>query len=267
MNIHVTAIASALGDYCGNEAWIRAKYHVKKPTSDVMLLGTIVHHLMETIDEVSIISKVNTIEKVNRKLSSLLLDSYLDYKREYPDNNYDSIEERVLDYVTCLAYRFTSRFYKLQLLSKEYHSDWVIEEPFKKHFDIDGNTVYISGRIDRYKIISEGKCVVADYKTSAKPILNDTMKIQLDGYALLLYEKYGLETVIGQIDFPLYQITEYYVPDKDQFRDVYIPLYVEMMHSDKLPPYYIRPSCTYCEDAVRKNAWSYDLNDFNNPNE
>jgi CRISPR/Cas system-associated exonuclease Cas4 (RecB family) len=254
LNIHVTSIASALGNYCEIEAWIRAKFHIKKPTSDVMLLGSITHHLLEVIDGGIKIDKVNTVAKISDILTEKLIDSYNEYQKEYPDNDYGAIEARVIDYIYCLAYRFTSRYYKLQLLGKEYKSDWVVEESFHHFYKIGKTTVRLSGRIDRYKMIPDNKCVIADYKTSANPKLNDTMRIQLDGYALLLHEKYGVETVMAQIDFPLYQITEYYIPNKDQYRDVYLPLYLETMQRDTLPPYYPRTSCTYCEDVVRKKC-------------
>lgn len=253
MKVHVSAVSSALGDYCEIEAWIRAKLYIKKPASDVMLLGTITHYLLEMIDDKLKFDKVDSIAGINDLLTEYLVDSYIKFKSDNPAN-YDSIEERVLDYIDCLAYRFTSRYYKIQLLGKEYKSNWVTEEPMESKYDIDGTQVILVGRIDRYKLVSMTKCVVADYKTSATPKITDSMKIQLDGYALLLYEKYGFETVIGQIDFPIYQITEYYIPNREQFKDVYLPLYIETMARKKLPPYYPRKSCTYCQSEVRKEC-------------
>lgn len=254
MRVHITAVASALGEYCELESWIRAKFHIKKPTTDAMLLGTITHELLEYLDNGVIIKKGSTLKQINESLRTSLMRQYIDYKNRYSDNNYDSIEHRILDHIDCLAYRFTSRFYKLQALDKEYNSDWVLEERLATRVEVAHTVVTLSGRLDRYKIINGSKCIVSDYKTSANPKLDDSMKIQLDGYAYLLKQNHNLDCIMGQIDFPLYQITEYYVPNPDHFIGVSLPLYIEIMARSRLPPYFPKKSCRWCEDAVRKKC-------------
>lgn len=254
MRVYITAVASALGEYCEIESWIRAKFHLKKPTTDAMLLGTITHELLEYLDNGVIINKGSTLKEINEELRKSLMRQYIDYKNRHLNDNYDSVEHRILDHIDCLAYRFTPRFYKLQALDKEYQSDWITEERLAQTLNIGSTSVTISGRIDRYKKINGSKCIVSDYKTSANPKLDDSMKIQLDGYAYLLKQNYNLDCVIGQIDFPLYQITEYYIPNPDYFVDVSLPLYIQIMERSKLPPYFPKKSCRWCEEDVRKKC-------------
>jgi hypothetical protein len=255
MRIHITAVSSAMGEYCENEAWIRAKFRIRKPTTDAMLLGTITHGLLEYLDNGIVIKKGSSLREIHESLRQLLMRHYIDYKNRHLDDNYDPIESRILDYIDCLAYRFTSRYYKLQALNKEYVSSWVNEEHLTHTLKVGDSTVTLSGRLDRYKEIGNNECVVSDYKTSANPKLDDSMKIQLDGYAYLLKMNHELDCLLGIIEFPLYQITEYYRPDPDNFVDVSLPAYVDMMKSSKMPPYFPgKKACNWCEDAVRKKC-------------
>lgn len=254
MKVHVSAVSSALGEYCEIEAWIRAKFHIKIPPTDAMLRGSVSHYILEVIEGGIKLPNLSSLEIIRRDLNEFLLDSYTNFKYENPEEDYASIDAVMLDYIDCLAYKFTSRYYKLGVYKKEYVSKWETEKYLKTDLDIEGRVITLSGKIDRYKIIGND-AIIGDYKFAVNPVINESMKIQLDAYALLMRLELRVDNVCSEIEFPLYQTVEHYFPDSDRFLNGYLPTYVDLMNSKTVPPYFcVRKSCNWCQNEVRKKC-------------